>query len=169
MEKKKAEESFAKKEDDQYKLYKLIWERFIASQMESADLATLTVDFDCRGYLFRTSGYTVTFQGYMAVYEESADDGHRAPMADEPEEQRDLRIVQLVFLYLFVECIHIALRAAAQDRIIWELTESVFCTDVYGRCSFKCSAGYYFTDRADPDHHYGIKTCKSDGLGAITG
>ncbi len=80
---------------DQYKLYKLIWERFVASQMESADLATLTVDFDCRGYLFRTSGYTVTFPGYMAVYEESADEGHRAPMADEPEEQRDLRIPAL--------------------------------------------------------------------------
>ncbi len=79
---------------DQYKLYKLIWERFIASQMESADLATLTVDFDCRGYLFRTSGYTVTFPGYMAVYEESADEGHR-PNADEPEEQRDLRIPAL--------------------------------------------------------------------------
>ena len=79
---------------DQYKLYKLIWERFIASQMESADLATLTVDFDCRGYLFRTSGYTVTFPGYMAVYEESVDEGHR-PSADEPEEQRDLRIPAL--------------------------------------------------------------------------
>ncbi len=79
---------------DQYKLYKLIWERFIASQMESADLATLTVDFDCRGYLFRTSGYTVTFPGYMAVYEESIDEGHR-PNADEPEEQRDLRIPAL--------------------------------------------------------------------------
>ncbi len=79
---------------DQYKLYKLIWERFIASQMESADLATLTVDFDCRGYLFRTSGYTVTFPGYMAVYEESVDEGHRAS-DDEPEEQRDLRIPAL--------------------------------------------------------------------------
>ncbi len=79
---------------DQYKLYKLIWERFIASQMESADLATLTVDFDCRGYLFRTSGYSVTFPGYMAVYEESIDEGHR-PNADEPEEQRDLRIPAL--------------------------------------------------------------------------
>ncbi len=79
---------------DQYKLYKLIWERFIASQMESADLATLTVDFDCKGYLFRTSGYTVTFPGYMAVYEESVDEGHR-PNADEPEEQRDLRIPAL--------------------------------------------------------------------------
>ena len=80
---------------DQYRLYKLIWERFIASQMESADIATLTLDFDCRGYLFRTSGYTVTFPGYMAVYEESVDEGHRAPMADEPEEQRDLRVPAL--------------------------------------------------------------------------
>ncbi len=80
---------------DQYRLYKLIWERFIASQMESADLATLTVDFDCRGYLFRTSGYTVTFPGYMAVYEESTDEGHRSSLADEPEEQRDLRIPPL--------------------------------------------------------------------------
>ena len=80
---------------DQYRLYKLIWERFIASQMESADLATLTVDLDSSGYIFRTSGYTVTFPGYMAVYEESADDGHRAPMADEPEEQKDLRIPAL--------------------------------------------------------------------------
>ncbi len=80
---------------DQYRLYKLIWERFVASQMESADIATLTVDFDAAGYIFRTSGYTVTFQGYMAVYEESADDGHRAPLADEPEEQKDLRIPAL--------------------------------------------------------------------------
>ncbi len=80
---------------DQYRLYKLIWERFIASQMESADLATLTVDFDARGYLFRTSGYTVTFPGYMAVYEESTDESHHTAMADEPEEQKDLRIPAL--------------------------------------------------------------------------
>ena len=80
---------------DQYKLYKLIWERFIASQMESADLATLTVDFNAKGYIFRTSGYTVTFPGYMAVYEEAADDSRRAPLADEPEEQKDLRMPPL--------------------------------------------------------------------------
>ena len=79
---------------DQYRLYKLIWERFIASQMESADLATLTMDFDCKGYLFRTGGYTVTFPGYMAVYEESVDESHRTH-ADEPEEQKDLRIPAL--------------------------------------------------------------------------
>ena len=60
--------------NDQYKLYKLIWDRFVASQMESATLATLSVDTECEGYIFRTGGYTVTFPGYMAVYEEIADE-----------------------------------------------------------------------------------------------
>jgi len=59
---------------DQYKLYKLIWDRFIASQMESAELSTVQTDFHCEGYLFRSSGYTVKFPGYMALYEESTDD-----------------------------------------------------------------------------------------------
>ncbi len=53
---------------DQFKLYKLIWERFIASQMESAELATVSADFVCAGHMFRTSGYTVNFAGYMTVY-----------------------------------------------------------------------------------------------------
>jgi len=78
---------------DQYKLYKLIWDRFMASQMQSAELSTLTVDFLNNGYVFRTSGYTVTFQGYMAVYEESEDEQKRS--ADDPEDVRDIRIPQL--------------------------------------------------------------------------
>ena len=60
--------------------------------MESAELETLTVDPECSGWVFRASGYTVTFPGYMAVYEEAADDGQRNRRADDPEEQRDLRI-----------------------------------------------------------------------------
>ncbi len=75
---------------DQFKLYKLIWERFIASQMESASLSTVTADFESAGYVFRTSGYTVDFQGYMAVYEESEDDTRRA--ADEVSEQKNIRL-----------------------------------------------------------------------------
>ncbi len=75
---------------DQFKLYKLIWERFIASQMESATLSTVTADFESAGYIFRTSGYTVDFQGYMAVYEESEDDTHRD--ADEVSEQKNIRL-----------------------------------------------------------------------------
>ena len=59
---------------DQYKLYKLIWDRFIASQMASAVFDTENIEFEAGGYTFRTSGYTVKFQGYMAVYEESLDE-----------------------------------------------------------------------------------------------
>jgi DNA topoisomerase-1 len=59
---------------DQYKLYKLIWERFIASQMASAVLDTVSVDFESGKYVFRSSGYTVRFQGFMALYEESNDE-----------------------------------------------------------------------------------------------
>ncbi len=65
---------------DQYKLYKLIWDRFIASQMESAELSTVQADFTCSDYLFRANGYTVKFNGYMALYEESTDE---APNTDE--------------------------------------------------------------------------------------
>ncbi len=74
---------------DQYRLYKLIWERFVASQMQSAELATLSVDFNAQGYLFRTGGYTVTFPGYMVLYEESTDD-----KADEndPDQMSDIRL-----------------------------------------------------------------------------
>ena len=72
---------------DQYKLYKLIWDRFVASQMESATLATLSVDTECSGYIFRTGGYTVTFQGYMAVYDDGAD--------DDMSEQKNAKIPEL--------------------------------------------------------------------------
>lgn len=78
---------------DQFKLYKLIWDRFIASQMESATLATVNADFECAGYIFRTGGYTVTFAGYMAVYEETADDTHKN--ADEEKDVRDIKIPEL--------------------------------------------------------------------------
>ena len=75
---------------DQFKLYKLIWERFIASQMESASLSTVTADFESAGYIFRASGYTVDFQGYMALYEESEDDSRQT--ADEVREEKNIRI-----------------------------------------------------------------------------
>ncbi len=78
---------------DQFKLYKLIWERFIASQMESAVLATVSADFESAGYIFRTSGYTVEFQGYMAVYEESEKESRVS--ADEVHEQKNIRFPAL--------------------------------------------------------------------------
>ena len=59
---------------DQYKLYKLIWERFVASQMEAAVLDTVLVNFENAGYTFRTSGYTVKFRGFMDIYSTSDDE-----------------------------------------------------------------------------------------------
>lgn len=60
---------------DQYRLYKLIWERFVSSQMASAILDTMTIDIEANGYLFRASGSKVKFPGYMKVYVEGTDDG----------------------------------------------------------------------------------------------
>ncbi len=54
---------------DQFKLYKLIWERFIASQMQSAELDTVSVDIENSGYMFKTGGYVVKFRGHLAVYD----------------------------------------------------------------------------------------------------
>lgn len=59
---------------DQYRLYKLIWDRFVSSQMESAILDTVSADIESAGYIFRASGFTVRFAGYMALYEEKTDD-----------------------------------------------------------------------------------------------
>ena len=59
--------------DEQYKLYKLIWERFIASQMENALLDTVSVDIEARDCLFRASGYSVKFDGFTVLYTESSE------------------------------------------------------------------------------------------------
>ena len=59
---------------DQYKLYKLIWERFVASQMAPAQLEQTTVLIRSGVYDFTANGTVVTFNGYKEVYEEPADD-----------------------------------------------------------------------------------------------
>ena len=60
---------------DQYKLYKLIWERFIASQMANALLDTISVDIDADNCIFKASGYSVKFDGFTVLYEEKNEDG----------------------------------------------------------------------------------------------
>ncbi len=62
---------------DQYRLYKLIWSRFIASQMASAELDTVSAELEAGGYSFRASGSVVRFNGFMAVYDHG-DDGEEA-------------------------------------------------------------------------------------------
>ncbi len=59
---------------DQYKLYKLIWERFIASQMANALMDTVSADIGAGEYNFKASGYTVKFDGFTVLYEEGKDE-----------------------------------------------------------------------------------------------
>ena len=60
---------------DMYKTYKLIWERFVASQMKPAVYETATVDIEAGSYGFRESGSKLVFKGYMSVYVEGNDEG----------------------------------------------------------------------------------------------
>lgn len=59
---------------DQLRLYKLIWERFVASQMASAILDTMSVDLNNGNVVFRATGSKVKFPGFMKVYVEGNDD-----------------------------------------------------------------------------------------------
>ena len=60
--------------NDQYKLYKLIYDRFIASQMADAVLSVCGISIEAGRYVFKASGTTMKFSGYTKVYEESKDD-----------------------------------------------------------------------------------------------
>ena len=75
---------------EQFKLYQLIWQRFVASQMETAVYDTLSVDVNAAGkdhqYLFRASGSTLRFPGFLIVYEEALDEDSR------PEDNENVKI-----------------------------------------------------------------------------
>lgn len=60
--------------NDQFKLYKLIWERFIASQMSNCLMDTVSVDISANGCGFKASGYSVKFDGFTVLYEEAKDE-----------------------------------------------------------------------------------------------
>ena len=63
---------------DQYKLYKLIWSRFLATQMANALFDTVSIDTECAGHVFRSSHQSMRFPGFIAVYEEGRDDDGEA-------------------------------------------------------------------------------------------
>ena len=66
--------------NDQYKLYKLIWERFMASQMAEAVYDTVSVDIGAGNYLFKASGSTLRFPGFLSVYYvEDDEDAEKLP------------------------------------------------------------------------------------------
>ena len=71
---------------DQYKLYVLIWNRFVACQMVPAVFDQTVIEIKAGPYEFRASGSIIKFDGYTAVYEESRDED--APMTEEDEKQK---------------------------------------------------------------------------------
>ncbi|GAB3067411.1 type I DNA topoisomerase [Virgibacillus ainsalahensis] len=62
---------------DQYRLYKLVWERFLASQMAPAVMDTMTVHLLNNGIEFRATGSKIKFKGFMKVYVEGTDDNKK--------------------------------------------------------------------------------------------
>ena len=81
---------------DQMKLYQLIWNRFIASQMESAKLETTTVNISADEYTFRATGTAIKFPGFLALYDEISEDNgdengnNNLPLGLEKDQKMDL-------------------------------------------------------------------------------
>lgn len=75
--------------NDQYKLYKLIWERFAASQMASAIYDTMQVTIDANGHTFKASGSNIKFKGYMTVYVEATDEKEKKTKMLPPLEEKE--------------------------------------------------------------------------------
>ena len=70
---------------EQYRLYKLIWSRFLASQMANAVYDTVAIDTECAGHIFRSSHQSVKFTGFLAVYEEGRDEEEELSSTPLPE------------------------------------------------------------------------------------
>jgi len=75
---------------DQHRLYVLIWQRFLASQMASAVYDTTSVDIKVGDLLFRASGRVVKFEGFMVLYTEGKDDRSAQEQEEDAEEGRRL-------------------------------------------------------------------------------
>lgn len=81
---------------DTAKLYRLIWSRFMASQMADCIQDTVSVSITAGDYLFRASGFRVSFDGFTALYEESTDDKQKKETALPPlEEGQTLKLCSL--------------------------------------------------------------------------
>ena len=77
--------------DDEYKLYRLIWTRFVASQMNPAVYDQTSVEITAGDYMFRASGRVLKFDGFLKVYEETADEDVK-----KPDDEEDVTLPVLV-------------------------------------------------------------------------
>lgn len=84
--------------NDQYKLYKLIWERFIACQMAECIQKTTQADISAGNYIFKASGYRVDFDGYTVLYVESKDNDDNEKESELPALEKGmlLRVKEMV-------------------------------------------------------------------------
>ena len=80
--------------NDQYKLYKLIYNRFISSQMSTAIYDTVSVDIAANNYTFRANGQTINFKGFMILYTETSDTVENEEFEKIPELQEKQELVK---------------------------------------------------------------------------
>ena len=102
---KHPEEIKTKYGNDEYKLYKLIYERFLASQMSAAIYDTISVDIKAKEYIFRANGSSLKFNGYMIVYIEGNDENFEEKDIIIPEMKIDqeLKLLELLPQQHFTE------------------------------------------------------------------
>ena len=77
---------------DLYKLYRLIWQRFVASQMVPAVFDQTSIDIQARDYLFRATGSVLKFDGFLAVYQLAAEEGRGDGNPAEGDEEEGRRL-----------------------------------------------------------------------------
>lgn len=88
---------------EQYKLYSLIWKRFIASQMASCELNTNSIDITNGDYKFKASGSVISFDGFMKIYEYSNEDDEKSVLLPELEEGEELKLESLEGIQHFTQ------------------------------------------------------------------
>jgi DNA topoisomerase I len=78
--------------NDQYKLYSLIWQRFIASRMKAAYLERITINIESGKYIFRVSGSNILFKGFMIIYNDDNQDLNTPPDLKEGDKLKIIKI-----------------------------------------------------------------------------
>ena len=81
--------------NDQYKLYKLIWERFLASQMSDAQYDVTTVEIAAGDYLFKATGSVLKFAGFTKIYQVEEEEGEEKEKLPPLREEQILTLVNL--------------------------------------------------------------------------
>lgn len=77
---------------DQYRLYELVWKRFLASQMENAVFDSTRVDIEADKCIFRTTGSIIKFEGFLALYDETIEDNSDANAENLNERLPELKV-----------------------------------------------------------------------------